>query len=195
MHKRTNPQQKLFDIDTQISNSLCKHLKTSWADFFKVGILTDYEVHGAGRSDIAKAIPVIERLNEAWIKPEALFADGGYPSVPSTFKIIEQQIEFIMPVNRGPIAGEVIGSDKFQFDSNGKVTQCPMGHKPVDHRVLSAHNTTGRTLHSIFDGDTCRPCFMLDQCPVRAPNHRERCCQGHRTPSATSDWRYRLNCG
>jgi len=51
-----------------------------------------------------------------------------------------------------------------------------MGHSPTDHRVLSAHNTTGRSLHAIFDGNTCRSCSMLEKCPVRAPNHRERGC-------------------
>lgn len=46
-------------------------------------IITDYEVHGAARSDIGKALSVIERLDTAGCKPEALFVDGGYPSVPS----------------------------------------------------------------------------------------------------------------
>jgi hypothetical protein len=143
----------------------------------KPEIITDYEVHDAGRSDIGKALPVVERLNEAGIKPETLFADGGYPSVPSALKVTEQQVEFISPVNRGPLADEIIGRDKFQFDSSGNITQCPMGHEPVDHRVLSGNNTTRRSLHAIFNGDTCRSCKMLDQCPVRAPNHRERGCQ------------------
>lgn len=147
----------------------------------KPEIITDYEVHGAGRSDIGKALPVIERLSEAGMKPETLFADGGYPSVPSALKITEQQIEFMSPVNRGPLADDVVGRDQFQFDSSGSVTQCPMGHSPTDHRVLSAHNTTGRSLHAIFDGNICRSCAMLDQCPVRAPNHRERGCQARDT--------------
>jgi hypothetical protein len=147
----------------------------------KPEIITDYEVHDAGRSDTGKALPVVERLNEAGIKPETLFADGGYPSVPSALKVTEQQIEFISPVNRGPLGDEIIGRDKFQFDSSGNVIQCPMGHKPVDHRILSGNNTTRRSLHAIFDGDTCRSCKMLDQCPVRAPNHRDRGCQARET--------------
>ena len=146
----------------------------------KPEIITDYEVHGAGRSDIAKALPVIERLSEAGIKPETLFADGGYPSVPSALKITEQQIELMAPVNRASLADDVVGRDRFQFTSKGNVTQCPMGHKPIDHRILSDHKT-GRSLYAIFDGDTCRACSMLDRCPVRAPNHRERGCQARDT--------------
>ena len=126
---------------------------------------------------LVKPFPVIERFSEAGMKPETLFADGGYPSVPSALKITEQQVEFMTPVNRGPLADDVVGRDRFQFDSSGSVTQCPMGQSPTDHRILSAHNTTGRSLHAIFDGNTCRACTMLDQCPVRAPNHRVSGCQ------------------
>ncbi|NLA40711.1 MAG: transposase [Smithella sp.] len=147
----------------------------------KPEIITDYEVHGAGRSDIGKALSVIERLSEAGIKPGTLFADGGYPSVPSALKITEQQIEFMAPVNRGPMADDVVGRDRFQFDSSGHATKCPMGHRPIDHRILSSNNKTNRSLHAIFDGNTCRACSMLDQCPVRAPNHRERGCQARET--------------
>ena len=147
----------------------------------KPEIITDYEVHGAGRSDIGKALPVIERLSEAGMKPETLFADGGYPSVPSALKITEQQIEFMAPVNRARLADDVVGRNQFEYDSNGHATKCPMGHSSIDHRILSSNNKTNHTLHAIFDGDTCRACTMLDQCPVRAPNHRERGCPARDT--------------
>ena len=152
-------------------------------------IITDYEVHGAARSDIGKALSVIARLEASGCKPDTLFADGGYPSVPSALKVQEQHIEFITPVNRARLADEVVGRDQFQFDSEGLVTACLMGHKPVDHRTLSAHNTTDRSLHAIFDGDTCRSCTMLDQCPVRAPNHRTKGCQPRET---TGDFRLEI---
>jgi len=77
----------------------------------KPEIITDYEVHGAGRSDIGKALSVIERLSEAGIKPGTLFADGGYPSVPSALKITEQQIEFMAPINKRRNGKSVIKSD------------------------------------------------------------------------------------
>jgi hypothetical protein len=140
-------------------------------------IVTDYEVHGAARSDIGKALSVIERLDAAGCKPATLFADGGYPSVPSALKVIEQDIEFITPVNRSRLSDDTIGRDLFQFDSRGFATQCPMGHSPIDHRTLSGNNTTRRSLHAIFDGRLCRACKRLDQCPVRAPNHRNQGCQ------------------
>ena len=124
---------------------------------------------------------MIERLDAAGLKPETLFADGGYPSVPSALKVIEQDIEFMTPVNRSRLSDDIMGRDLFQFDSEGFATQCPMGHSPIDHRILSGNNTTRRSLHAIFDGDICRSCKMLDQCPVRAPNHRNRGCQARDT--------------
>jgi len=143
-------------------------------------IITDYEVHGAARSDMGKALSIVERLEAAGLKPEILFADGGYPSAPSALKITKKDIEFIAPVNRSRLSEDIMGRDLFQFDSEGFATQCPMGHSPIDHRMLS-NNTTHRSVHAIFDGDVCRSCKILDQCPVRAPNHRNRGCQARDT--------------
>jgi hypothetical protein len=147
----------------------------------KPEIITDYEVHGAARSDIGKALSVIERLDAAGYKPDTLLADGGYPSVPSALKVKEQDIEFMTPVNRSRLADDVVGRDRFHFGPEGLVTQCPMGYTPVDHRVLSGNNSTRRSLHAIFDGSLCRACTLLDCCPVRAPNHRVKGCQARAT--------------
>lgn len=153
------------------------HVTETCNNVSKPEIITDYEVHGAGRSDAGKAVSVLERLTETGLKPKTLFADGGYPSVPSTLSITEQQVEFMAPVNRGPLADSVVGRDRFQFSSDDRVIKCPMGLSPIDHRILSANNSTRRSLHAIFDGEACRSCKMLDRCPVRAPNHRDRGCQ------------------
>jgi Transposase domain (DUF772)/Transposase DDE domain len=145
------------------------HITETCNNTDKTEIITDYEVHGAARSDIGKALSVIERLDDAGIKPETLFADGGYPSVPSAQKIIEQGIKFMAPVNRGRLPDDIIGRDSFEYDLKGFSTRCPMGHKPIDHRMLSHNNKEGKSLHAIFDGDTCRQCSLLEKCPVRAP--------------------------
>ena len=137
-------------------------------------IITDYEVHGAARSDKGKALSVIERLDTC--KPDTLFADGGYPSPPSALKVQEQEIEFIAPVDRGRLSDTVMTRDQFEFNPEGHVTACPQGHTPIDHRVLSGNNSTRRSLHALFDGNLCRRCAMLDSCPVRAPNHRNKGC-------------------
>jgi hypothetical protein len=153
------------------------HITETCNNSGKTEIIADYEVHGAARSDIGKALSVVERLDAAGLKPETLFADGGYPSVPSALAITEKRIEFIAPVNRSRLSDEIIGRDRFQFNSDGFATKCPMGHNPIDHRMLSHNNKKGKSLHAIFDGDTCRQCSLLDGCPVRAPNHRSKGCR------------------
>jgi hypothetical protein len=157
------------------------HITETCNNSGKTEMITDYEVHGAARSDIGKALSVIERLDDAGLKPKTLFADGGYPSVPSALKITEQEIEFISPVNRGRLSDDIIGRDRFQYDSEGFATKCPMGHRPINHRMLSHNNKKGKSLHAIFDGDTCRQCDLLDWCPVRAPNHRSKGCKARDT--------------
>jgi hypothetical protein len=135
-------------------------------------IITDYEVHGAARSDIGKASDSVDRLETANRTPNKLYADGGYPTVESAYDIIENRgIELIAPVNRGPMDAAVMGRDRFEFNDDGHVVSCPAGHPAIDHKILS-NNSTERTLHAVFDGDRCRACSKLETCPVRAPNHR-----------------------
>jgi hypothetical protein len=165
------------------------HITETCNNLEKTEIITDYEVHGAARSDVGKALSVIERLDAAGIKPETLFADGGYPSVPSALKITEKQIEFISPVNRSRLSDEIMGRDLFQFNSDGFATKCPMGHSPIDHRMLSHNNKKSSSLHAIFDGDICRQCSLLDRCPVRAPNHR---CRGCKPCDTVGDFRLEI---
>jgi len=140
----------------------------------KPEIITDCEVHGAARSDIAKAPDVLDRLEEADLTPDELFADGGYPSVPSTYTIkTRRNVDLVAPVNRGWLDESVMGRDKFEFDEEGHVKSCPEGHPAINHKIHS-NNSPVRTLHAIFDGDICRQCGKLDICPVRAPNHRDK---------------------
>ena len=108
------------------------HIAETCNNAGKTEIITDYEVHGAARSDIGKALSVIERLDAAGCKPETLFADGGYPSVPSALKVIEQGIEFITPVNRSRLGDDVAGRDLFLFDSERFCDSMPYG--PQAHR-------------------------------------------------------------
>ncbi len=135
-------------------------------------IITAYEVHGAARSDKGKAVDIVEQLEDTPRKPETLFTDGGYPTVPSVPKVLKHDVELIAPVDRGKLAKDVMGRDRFEFDEQGHVTKCPAGNGPVGHRILS--NGEKQSLHAVFDGDTCRCCDMLDKCPVRAPNHRKK---------------------
>lgn len=186
LKKRTPGEnlQSAFDPDASYGHKgsgYSAHITETCNNSNKTEIITDYEVHGAVRSDKGKASDVVDRLECAGLKPEKLFADGGYPSSRSSLDITQRGIELIAPVNRGPLPDEVIGRDQFNFDSQGRVVKCPTGHTPIDHRILSHNNQTGRALHAIFDGDRCRQCHLLDDCPVRTPNHRARGCHARDT--------------
>ena len=172
--------QSVFDPDASYGHKgsgYSAHITETCNNQGKTEIITDYEIHGAARCDIGKAPDILDRLEAAGLKPDKLFADGGYPSVPSTLNVIRRDVEFIAPVNRGRLSDDVMGRDQFKFDKKGFVVKCPKGHKPLDHRILSHNNRKGRCRHAIFDGDICRKCSALDNCPVRAPNHRARACR------------------
>ena len=171
--------QSAFDPDASYGHKgsgYSAHVTETCNNGKKTEIITDYEVHGAFRSDMGKAPDIVDRLESAGLKPDKLFADGGYPSVPSALNITKRNIEFMAPVNRSRIADEVMGRDQFEFNADGLVVKCPKGYCPLDHRMLSHNNKKGKSLHAIFDGDVCRTCSKLNNCPVRAPNHRARGC-------------------
>jgi hypothetical protein len=90
------------------------------------------------------------------------------------------------PVNRPRISDQTMGRELFKFDKNGCVLRCPQQHRPVAHRMRSSNNKKGKALHAIFDGNICRACRKLEQCPVRAPNNRARGCSVRNT---TGDFR------
>lgn len=169
--------QSAFDTDASYGHKgkgYSAHITETCNNEGTPEIITDCEVHGAVRSDVAKAKDVLERLEEVDLTPKKLFADGGYPSVPSTYEIkTKRDVELIAPVNRGPLDEAVMGRDQFEFNDEGHVTSCPEGQPAINHKVLS-NNSIARTLHAIFDGDTCRQCGKLETCPVRAPNHRDK---------------------
>ena len=47
---------------------------------------------------------------------------------------------------------------------------------PTYKPLFPVQTTPTTSLHAVFDGDQCRSCSVLDQCPVRAPNHRDQGC-------------------
>ncbi|MDJ0766941.1 MAG: transposase [Myxococcota bacterium] len=168
--------QSPFDPDASYGHKgggYSTHITETCNNEDKPEIITDYETHGAARSDMGKTPDVLDRLASAELMPEVLYEDGGYPTVPSTIDIQDRGVELVAPVNRGWLGDDIMGRDRFEFDEEGHITTCPVGHPPVDHRQLS-NGSVGRTLHAVFNGDLCRACSKLEQCPVRAPNHRSK---------------------
>ena len=181
--------QSPYDPDASYGhkgNGYSAHITETCNNKKSCEIITDYEVHGAARSDVGKAVDVVKRLASSDLKPDRLFADGGYPSVPSSLDIVQDDIKFMAPVNRPRISDQSMGRELFTFDKNGCVLRCPQRHRPVAHRMRSSNNKKSKALHAIFNGNICRACCKLEQCPVRAPNNRVRGCNVRNT---TGDFR------
>jgi len=133
-------------------------------------VITDYEVHTAGRSDRGKAIDVVNRLEGTDRQPQKLYADGGYPTAQSALDIGDKGVDFHAPVDRGSMHVAVMSREQFSFDAQGLVLRCPAGYAPTDHRHTNP-NAEGHALHAYFDGARCRACKQQPWCPVRAPNN------------------------
>jgi hypothetical protein len=186
--------QSAFDTDASYGHKgqgYSVHITETCNNGEKPEIITDYEVHGAARSDIGKATDAVERLEKAARMPEKLYADGGYPTVESAYQLEGKGVELVAPVNRGPMDEAVMGREQFEFNADGQVTKCPEGHAPIKHKMLS-NNSTTHSLHAIFDGDICRACSKLDTCPVRAPNHRDK---GVMPRETTGNFRLEITAG
>jgi hypothetical protein len=133
-------------------------------------IITGYEVISAGRSDKGKGLEIAQQLIQSGHSPKTIFMDAGYPTAATIKPIVELGIELMAPVHRVDMPKETMGRDRFSFDCDGLITQCPAGHRPIRHtdRVKSH---CGRQTHAVFDGAICRECSLLDRCPVRPPNN------------------------
>ena len=99
----------------------------------------------------------------------------------SSLDVVRNDIKFMAPVNRPRISDQTMGREQFRFDKHGCVLSCPQQHRPVAHRMRSSNNKKAKALHAILDGDICRACQKLEQCPVRAPNNRQRGCNVRNT--------------
>jgi len=87
--------QSAFDPDASYGHKgkgYSAHITETCNNPKKTEIITDYEVHGAARSDTGKAPDILDRLEAAGLKPDKLFADGGYPSVPSALNITKRNV-------------------------------------------------------------------------------------------------------
>lgn len=136
-------------------------------------LLTDYGVVTAAQSDVGQAPPVVRRLKARGRAPQVLFTDGGYPTPADLVELAQSGTELYAPVHRGRLPVESYTRQDFPRDEQGRVVCCPQGHAPTRHgeRSSSDSHHPRRSLYVFFDGQTCRACPDLDQCPVRTPNH------------------------
>src|SRR5690606_8818534 len=114
---------------------------------------------------------ILERLEERQLRPEVLYADGGYPTPQSLAEAEARQTRLCAPLNRNRMPASKMSRMDFVLDeSTGHVLACPQGHAPLFHRDRAA--TPQRTSpFALFEATTCRACPKLALCPVQSPGN------------------------
>lgn len=170
-------------------------------------LLTDYEVVTAAVSDVGRAMPVIERLRKRDLAPDALYADGGYPTPAHLLEARSAGVELCAPVHRGKLSKEAFARSDFSWDHDGQLVACPAGHAPT--RCDARESGGEHSVHAFFDAKHCGACPERTRCPVRQPNNArsrecrldiraELCARDQRwAQQQTDDWRrrYRIRAG
>jgi len=132
-------------------------------------VITDFEVAPAHIPDTGRATDAIKRLDERGLRPDVLYADGGYPTPTSMAESAELGTQLFAPVNRKNMPEAKMSRMDFSVDeSDGKILSCPQGNVPVLH-TERAVTPARRSPFALFDGDHCRTCAELKNCPVQSP--------------------------
>lgn len=144
----------------------------------KPEIVTDFELQSAADSDWGKSTAVLLRLAALGLLPWRLFADAGYPTPEALLDAAQMGVELYAPVSRQAkhdgrqlAADEIVGRERFEFDAQGLVVRCPVGHAPIRHAVAIKPGSEGPELHAFFDGGTCRNCPLHGLCVARGKKH------------------------
>lgn len=130
--------------------------------------VTAVSVNGANESDQHQVVPALEQTKRTCgAAPEELHADAGYASGENIQQAKEHGTDLQAPIgSKGPDAERASLKD-FDFDEAGeKVTSCPMGAAPVEHRIK------GKTHLAIFMAVQCRGCPLRDVCPVETRGYK-----------------------
>jgi hypothetical protein len=138
-------------------------------------LLTDYAVLTAAQPDIGQAMPILQRLAERGLRPQVLYADGGYPTPNDLMVAPQMGTELWAPVNRGRLAKDSFSRSDFVTNVEQQtVIQCPAGHAPSRHAERESSDSIHprRAMFAFFPAQICSPCPQRDRCPVRQPNNK-----------------------
>lgn len=132
-------------------------------------VITDFEVAPAHIPDTGRATDAIKRLDERGLRPEVLYADGGYPTPASLAESEELGNRLHAPVDRTSMpVTKMSRMDFVVAEQDNQIRTCPRGHAPVLHTNRAA-TPTRRSPFALFSADDCRPCPDLENCPVQSP--------------------------
>jgi hypothetical protein len=132
-------------------------------------LILDYEVEPAHRPDTGRTPDIVERLDERGLKPETLYADGGYPTPSSLSENEKQGVKLHAPVTRQNMDSKKMSRMDFEVDQeSGQIIACPEGHAPLQHTIRAA-TPTRTSEFALFDGARCSACPRRSECPVQSP--------------------------
>jgi hypothetical protein len=141
-------------------------------------IITHVEVTPSSGSDAEVTVPVIESLSDRVIAPEELYSDTTYGSGRNAFEAERRGTELVSPVG-GTVPKETETSEEpvrltaadFQIDvTANKPTVCPAGHQAL---AEYEDEDAPERMEVTFARETCEPCPLRPQCPVRWRRHPE----------------------
>ena len=139
-------------------------------------LITHASVNGAHESDSQATIPVIEALEEAEMKPEAVAADTSYGGGENIVQAAEHGVELLAPVqdpeknephdDNAPCSDDELdprpaGLAGWSFSSDfHKVLTCTAGHAPVIAK------RDGKFVLAVFSPEHCAECPFAAGCPA-----------------------------
>lgn len=134
-------------------------------------MITDFNVHSAGKRDFGETLPALGRLAAAERLPRVLYGDSHYVSGSMLVEAESQGVRLHSPAGRGRLPADMVGREQFNFDDEtGEMVSCPEGHRPVSHVVRTTSVERPKKLHAKMDRAHCEACPLAGRCVARPPN-------------------------
>lgn len=122
------------------------------------GIVTGYAVAPNTTADTTFTEEVLVELG-AQTEKTTVVTDGAYGSAELTELAKEQNIDLVTTALNGQPVNPLI--QKFTFDEEGRICQCPAGHQPYQAKL----NAKKDACTARFDSCHCANCPYKKQCP------------------------------
>jgi len=158
----TCDQQNPFQVitETHLNGALCPSLE------FRTRARTSYE---ANESDQTQTIPMLEKLEQANLKPEQLHTDAGYVSGTNIVQAQDKGTNLLGPLPGKPPNPENISLADFEFTENDiRIGHCPNQKCPVQQGDLD--DNKGHWAN--FSKEDCYSCPLAANCPVKGKHER-----------------------
>jgi hypothetical protein len=125
-------------------------------------VVTDFETENANESDQNALMPIIEELEDQYLKPDIMAVDAGYVSGKNILDAEEQDVVLLGPLTTGRSSdNDKLSLADFHMDIEDRIFECPQGAPAI----FSSENEDG-SIQVQFDCEHCKECPVRDRCPV-----------------------------